>query len=279
MQIESIYYFNYSNDIGFYQSIRNFRAEKMSYIEMALSTPKARVNSSPAIFEIGIAPSNKIREFVISHLDELNEISQILAENSPKYIMISFIDDSRMYFEYNERFCNFFNVTKQYVASDKNIEQSSVSPYAIQDTTKTTHKIDSYNTHNNGKSNPSVSVKSKKQNKSLAKDIAILLAVWGPLLLIIIGGSLWRNGEFDESVMKNLFPALFFGFIMGFCALIITSNLFKNSTKTWIIATGILFIGTVIVYMLNLTTILAIELVAMAVAVCILVVLKWIAKS
>ena len=64
--------------------------------------------------------------------------------------------------------------------------------------------------------------------KSLAKDIGILLVIFVPLLFIIIGGSIWRNGGFDGTIMEELFPVLFFGFIAVFLLILIASNLIKK---------------------------------------------------
>ncbi|MBQ4572102.1 MAG: hypothetical protein IJA80_02340 [Clostridia bacterium] len=90
-----------------------------------------------------------------------------------------------------------------------------------------------------------------EKNKSLLKDIAILSCVWGPLLFIIIGGIAWRSGSFDGTIMEQLFPAVFFGFVAAFGVVIVLSNVFKNSTTLWWISAIIAFVITVILYMLN----------------------------
>ena len=63
-RIDRIYYFDYTKDIGHYDSIRNFSSEEMSYIGLALSTPKIHVNSSPHSFYISIEGSSRIRIYV-----------------------------------------------------------------------------------------------------------------------------------------------------------------------------------------------------------------------
>ena len=88
-------------------------------------------------------------------------------------------------------------------------------------------------------------------NKSLVKDIAILLLVWIPLLFIIIGGSMWLNGKFDGTIMEQLFPALFFGILTTFFVIIITSNLFPNHSAIWFFAGPILGITAVVLEMCN----------------------------
>jgi len=119
----------------------------------------------------------------------------------------------------------------------------------------------------------------KQKNKSLAKDIAILMTVWGPLLFIIIGGVMWKNDKFDGTIMEQLFPALFFGFLAAFALAIILSNLFKNSTTLWIIGAVVAFIATVVSYMLNLTNALIVGAIAISVILCLLVLIRWIAGS
>lgn len=131
MKIESVYYFDYTNSIGFYQSIRDFRSEEMTYISFAFSTPKVHVNATPDEFKIGVNPSNKVREFVVSHLEDLKEISQMLAENSPKYIMVCFADESKMYFEYNENFCEIFNLINENRPSNEQNNFEYENPYIV----------------------------------------------------------------------------------------------------------------------------------------------------
>ena len=131
MRIDSIYYFDYTKDIGHYDSIRDFSSEEMSYIGLALSTPKVRVNATPNSFDISRDGSIRIREYAISQMSSLEEISKDLAENSPKYILICYFDGSKRYFSYNEAFCALFKLAFQYEPR-KEAESEYVSPYAIQ---------------------------------------------------------------------------------------------------------------------------------------------------
>lgn len=130
-RIDSIYYFDYTKDIGHYDSIRDFSSEEMSYIGLALSTPKVRVNATPNSFDISRDGSSRIREYAISQLELLQEISKDLAVNSPKYILICYFDGSERYFSYNEAFCALFKLAFQYEPR-KEAESEYVSPYAIQ---------------------------------------------------------------------------------------------------------------------------------------------------
>ena len=114
------------------------------------------------------------------------------------------------------------------------------------------------------------------KKKSLLKDIAIVSTIWGPLLFIIIGGIAWRNGSFDGTIMERLFPALFFGFLAAFAVVIILSNLFKNSTLLWGVSAIIVFIATVLSYMLGFTTILIIGAIVLGGGLCLLALIRWI---
>lgn len=119
----------------------------------------------------------------------------------------------------------------------------------------------------------------KNKGKSLAKDIGMLLLVWVPLLFIIIGGLIWKNDGFDGTIMEELFPALFLGFIAGFATLIFVSNIFKGSTPLWVVATLLVFAATVVLYLLELTTALCIVMGIPIALLLLLVLIKWIAGS
>lgn len=116
----------------------------------------------------------------------------------------------------------------------------------------------------------------KDNKKSLIKDIAILLSVWGPLLFIIIGGIMWRNDKFDGTIMEQLFPAMFFGFIAAFCVIIVLSNLFKHSSTLWWIGGIITFIAMVVLYMLEITSVFTAALIVIFGVTLLLALVKWI---
>ena len=117
----------------------------------------------------------------------------------------------------------------------------------------------------------------KNKNKSRLKDFAMVLAIWGPLLFVIIGGMIWRDGGFDGTIMEVLFPALFFGLITGFAALILSSNIFQKQPVLWVIITGVVFTATVALYLLNLTKALTIVIGVSIGLVFLMVLIKWIA--
>ena len=116
----------------------------------------------------------------------------------------------------------------------------------------------------------------KKNEKSTIKDVMILLFVWGPLLFILIGGSIYLNEGFNGTFMERLFPAIFWGLIAAFVSLIIISNLLKNSERLWIITAIIVFIGTLIVYIMDLTNFFVIELIIMTCSICLVSLIKMI---
>lgn len=130
-RIDSIYCFDYTKEIGHYDSIRDFASEEMTYIGLALSTPKVRVNSTPYSFDISSVGSNHIREYAVSQLANLHEISKDLAVNSPKYILIRYFDGSERYFAYNEQFFTMFKIAFQYKPQER-VADTNVSPYALQ---------------------------------------------------------------------------------------------------------------------------------------------------
>lgn len=115
------------------------------------------------------------------------------------------------------------------------------------------------------------------KKKSLIKDIAIVSCIWGPLLFIIIGGIAWRNGSFDGTLMEQLFPAMFFGFLAAFAVVIILSNLFHDLTTLWWVSAIVIFIATVVCYMLELTSILTVGAIVLGGGLCLLALIRWIA--
>lgn len=114
------------------------------------------------------------------------------------------------------------------------------------------------------------------KKKSLIKDIAIVSCIWGPLLFIIIGGIMWRNDKFDGTIMEQLFPAMFLGFICAFAVIIILSNLFKYSSMLWWIGGIITFIAMVVLYMLEITSVFTTALIVIFGVILLLALVKWI---
>lgn len=119
MLIDSIYYFRFTQKLNYYDSIRDFRSEEMTFINLALSTPEFKVNSTPTEFAINEYGSNIIREYVISRLEQLKEISKTLADNSPKYIRINCSDNTTHYYAYNEDFCHIFQIANDHKIKEK----------------------------------------------------------------------------------------------------------------------------------------------------------------
>ena len=116
----------------------------------------------------------------------------------------------------------------------------------------------------------------KSKGNTFLKDITILLSIWGPLLFIIVGGILWKNDTFDGTVMEQLFPAMFFGFIAAFCVVIILSKIFKYSSSSWIIGASITFLSIVICYMLELKSILTASIITIFGAILLIALINWI---
>lgn len=265
-RIDSIWYFDFTNKIAFYDSIRDFTSLEMRYLATAISTEKIRVNATPTEFKIDEDGSNQIREYVISHISQLEEISEELALNSPRYLSVLYADDTTIYFKYDEEFYKIFSIATTYKIETESSVPTEPSPYAIQREPEPSpyamqkdNMAQKKTTYNQTTSNTT----KKKNNKSLLNDIAILLSIWGPLLFIIIGGINYLNDGFDGTIMEELFPAIFFGFIAGYLTLLIISNILKNSSmKVWMIPAVIIFILTIIAYMLKLENFLVVELLA-----------------
>lgn len=79
----------------------------MEYVAMAVSNEKTHVNASPSRFTVNTEGSDNIREYVISRMGQLTEISKDLAINSPRYILIRYADESERYFKYE---CELYNI-------------------------------------------------------------------------------------------------------------------------------------------------------------------------
>ncbi len=136
-RIDCIYCFDYTKEIGHYDSLRDFSLEEMTYIGLALSTPKVHVNSTPHSFDIPRVGSTRIREYAVAQLANLNEISKDLAVNSPKYILIRYFDGGERYFAYNEQFFIMFKIAFQYRPQEK-VTETNTNPYALQQNTPAT---------------------------------------------------------------------------------------------------------------------------------------------
>ncbi len=117
------------------------------------------------------------------------------------------------------------------------------------------------------------------KKKSRLKDIAIVSTIWGPLLFIIIGGIAWINGSFDGTIMEQLFPAMFFGFLVTFVVVVILSNIFPKSTTLWGISAIVVFIASTVCYMLGLTFVLKVGGIVLGVGLCLLALVKWIVSK
>lgn len=116
-------------------------------------------------------------------------------------------------------------------------------------------------------------------NKHLAKDIGILLLVWGPLLFIMIGGFIWLDGGFGGTIMESLFPALVLGFVTAFTTIIVVGNLFRDRPIIWWISGIALGITVVILNMCQAYNASAVIVGACGVATCILVLVRWIKEK
>lgn len=113
-QIESVYYFNYTRKIGWYDSFQNFDAYELLYVGLALSTPEIRVDASPTKYKITNTRSSEIKEYVNTFLPQLTLLEKETAESKTEYILICYENEDREYFEYNADFCSIFQNIKDH---------------------------------------------------------------------------------------------------------------------------------------------------------------------
>lgn len=130
-RIDYINNYDYTKVIGFCKSVGKFTSTRMEYLEVAISTEKIHVNATPHEFLIQEDGSEKIREYVISHMPHLVEISEELAINSPKYIMICYCDSTRRYFKHNEEFCEIYSMAKQYEPVEAVVDSEPMNDYVL----------------------------------------------------------------------------------------------------------------------------------------------------
>ena len=114
MEINSIYCFDFTKEIGYYYCIGNFFSEKMTYTESDIPTHQNPVNDKLIFFEIPNLGRNHIREYALAQFTNLNEITQEIAVVSRKYISIVYSDGSERYFTYNEQFFAMFKIAFLY---------------------------------------------------------------------------------------------------------------------------------------------------------------------
>lgn len=130
-RINDIYYFDYTRDSDYYYAIRDFSSIEMEFIETVVSKEGTRSNASPLRYKIPTSGTEKIREHAISYIPLLSEISEVLAENSPQYLLIRYADGRKIYYKYNAAVCEIFNIAKCYNPQVKKAE-SVVNTYASQ---------------------------------------------------------------------------------------------------------------------------------------------------
>ena len=84
-RIDCVDYYDYTHNIGRFESLREFALLKMTYYGMAMSTPEVNVNATPNEFKIDEGNTNKIREYAVSHLEQLEEISEMLHQKKDAF--------------------------------------------------------------------------------------------------------------------------------------------------------------------------------------------------
>lgn len=188
--IDKIYYFDYSKDIGFYDSFRQFQSREIEYIGLALSTPKIRIHASPIRYTINQKGTAMIQGFVAAHLQELSETDKETAKQSEKYILVCYSDDSEQYFQYNEEFCKIFDLAKEYEVKADTVETNTPSPYMIQTDSWVPPTLQTKSQNHPSSTMPFGSTTQTQTSKNTTKErtifigVAIVLAVFILMLCI-----------------------------------------------------------------------------------------------
>jgi len=131
--IVSVYYFDYSKEIGHYDSLRDVNTSNIEYIGLAISTPHIRVNASPTRYHIKAESRDTIRDYIIANLSTLVEIEEATLDIEKKYIMICFDDDVKKYYKYDETFCNVFKLACSHKQNDQDELMIHSNPYIVKD--------------------------------------------------------------------------------------------------------------------------------------------------
>lgn len=130
--IDSIYFFNFTSDIGFYDSIRNYSEKQQKFIGLALSTSRIQVNSSPTEYMITEEGSTLIKRHVSAHLEVLLEIEKSEAKASREYLLIHYKDGMERYFQNHTAFRDIFKLAEQHKVPSDIPSKNTENPYIIQ---------------------------------------------------------------------------------------------------------------------------------------------------
>lgn len=138
-RIDSIYCFDYTNNVGHYDSLRDFATLEMTYIGLAISTPQVHVDATPTTITIDRIKSSQIREAIITQFPNLKEISKDLAINSPLYILVCYCDGTKQYFEHDEKIYKLLKSVSRCEKKDTQATPKNNSPYIIKNTSAVPH--------------------------------------------------------------------------------------------------------------------------------------------
>lgn len=128
-QIASFYYFDYTKDIGGYESFRNFCLDKMVYLSMALSTSKIRVNASPVQYKISFEKSEDIRSVIEQNREQLVVIEEPKEEMKMRYFKVIYTDGLEECYQFNEKIYSIFKNINEFKIDEK--YNVLLTPYLI----------------------------------------------------------------------------------------------------------------------------------------------------
>lgn len=112
--IESVYYFDYTNNFGYYDSLSGLNTTLVKYEGMPIQTPVAKVKSAHIEYYINQFGRNIVVEYINSRISKLCSISEDEAEKSNQFIILRYDNGSIIYFEYDADFCKVFEMVEQY---------------------------------------------------------------------------------------------------------------------------------------------------------------------
>lgn len=113
--IDSIFYYEHSDDFFTYESISGFRSLEIAYRSMTTClSSDIHIDFAPTDFSINIIGSERVSEYAKVHLLSLTETGKDSAINSPRYFVINYCDGTKKYYEYSECFHELFNIAKSY---------------------------------------------------------------------------------------------------------------------------------------------------------------------
>ena len=84
-------------------------------------------------------------------------------------------------------------------------------------------------------------MKEHNQHRPLGREIAIVVAIAGFLIYLIVGGLARQHGYFDGTMMYDLFPAMVLGYMAAFAVGTGIAHYYPHAIPLWLISGAIAF--------------------------------------